>query len=215
LKLRASASRAFRLPSYTDLYYHDPANVGNPSLRPETAWGYDGALEWYAGQRLHGDIGVFYQRERDGIDYTRGSPADLWRATNIGRVNFTGVEASLFFKPLPIETVQIQYTGLRGEQGALNGLQSLYVFNYPSHNAAVSWQAVLPGGFVARTRVGVLKRYGRDPYALWDVYIAERRGRWSPFVQLTNLTATEYEEIPGVAMPGRAVVIGVDWKFGW
>jgi iron complex outermembrane receptor protein len=35
MKVRASASRAFRVPSYTDLYYHDPANLGSPSLRPE------------------------------------------------------------------------------------------------------------------------------------------------------------------------------------
>ena len=28
-------SRAFRIPTYTDLYYSDPANVGNPNLRPD------------------------------------------------------------------------------------------------------------------------------------------------------------------------------------
>src|SRR6185295_13416996 len=30
-KVRASTSRAFRIPSYTDLYYHDPGNVGSPT----------------------------------------------------------------------------------------------------------------------------------------------------------------------------------------
>ena len=29
-KVRASASRAFRIPNYTDLYYHDPGNAGQP-----------------------------------------------------------------------------------------------------------------------------------------------------------------------------------------
>ena len=33
LKLKASASRAFRLPSYTDWNYHDPANFGNPNRK--------------------------------------------------------------------------------------------------------------------------------------------------------------------------------------
>ena len=28
-----SASRGFRLPTYTDLYYSDPANLGNPLLK--------------------------------------------------------------------------------------------------------------------------------------------------------------------------------------
>ena len=41
IKIRASVSRAFRLPTFTDLYYHDPANRGSPDLRPESAWSYE------------------------------------------------------------------------------------------------------------------------------------------------------------------------------
>src|SRR5207247_2055189 len=37
IKLRASASRAFRLPTFTELYYSDPADLGNPNLKPESA----------------------------------------------------------------------------------------------------------------------------------------------------------------------------------
>ena len=36
VKLRASASRAFRVPSYTDLYYHDPG-IWATELTPERA----------------------------------------------------------------------------------------------------------------------------------------------------------------------------------
>jgi len=42
-----------------------------------------------------------------------------------------------------------------------------------------------------------------------------REFRWvKPYVQLTNLTNTKYEEIAGVAMPGRGVVGGMEvrWK---
>ena len=45
-KLRATVNRAFRLPNYTDLYYHDPANIGNPNLRPEHAMNYEGGLDF-------------------------------------------------------------------------------------------------------------------------------------------------------------------------
>jgi iron complex outermembrane receptor protein len=215
IKLRASASRAFRLPSYTDLFYHDPANVGNPNLRPESAWGYDAALEFYLGRRLSFDAGVFHQRERDGIDYTRASSADIWRATNITSLNFTGAEMSLTFRPAASQSIDIRYTALHGSQNALNGLESRYAFNYPSQNAVATWQAMLPKGFAARTRIGVLNRVARDPYALWDVYVADQRGRWAPFLQLTNLTDTHYQEVLGIAMPGRAAIVGVDWRLGW
>ena len=49
LKLKGSVSRAFRPPSDTDLYYQDPDNLGNPYLRPESAWDYDAA--WNGARR--------------------------------------------------------------------------------------------------------------------------------------------------------------------
>jgi outer membrane receptor protein involved in Fe transport len=201
--------------SYTELYYFDPFSRGSPSLKPETAWGYDAAIEWNAGKRLRGDFGVFFQRERDGIDFERVSANEPWHAANIDNLNFTGVEASLTVRPSATQSVEVRYTAMHGSEGLLNGLQSEYVFNYPSQNAVVAWQAALRGGFLARTRLGVLDRYRQKPYALWDLYLANRHGRWSPFVQLTNPTSTHYEEIQGAVMPGRAAVIGVDWKFGF
>ena len=215
-KLRASASRAFRLPSYTDLYYHDPSTVGSPYLKPETAWGYDGAVEWHASRRISGDAGIFYQRVRDGIDYVRASPQDIWQAANHDRLNFIGVEASLTIRPLPNQSIDIRYTRLRGsEDSASSGLESEYAFNYPVHDAIVTWQAALPAGFLVRSRIGALQRIGNDPYAVWDIYVADRRGRWSPFAQFTNITDTHYQELTGIAMPGRAAIVGLDWKFGW
>ena len=73
-----------------------------------------------------------------------------------------------------------------------------------------SWQASLPWGLMARTRIGATQRLARNPYGVWDVYLAHNRGRVHPFLQFTNLTSTGYEEILGVAMPKRGVVGGVE-----
>jgi iron complex outermembrane receptor protein len=209
LRLRMSVSRAFRLPTYTDLYYHDPANVGSPNLRPEKAWNYEAGLDWNRG-RFRGDATVFHRRERDGIDYVRASANDVWRATNFQRLEFTGVEASVSANLPRSQLVDLRYTGLRGSRGQLAGQFSRYVFNYPSHSAVASWQGPIPGGWFARTRLGAIQRYARDPYALWDIYVARNRGRLHPFVQLTNAANVRYEEILGVPMPGRGVVAGFD-----
>jgi outer membrane cobalamin receptor len=216
LKFRASASRAFRLPSYTDLYYSDPANHGSPFLKPETAWSYDAAFEWNASDRIRANAGMFITRQQNGIDFIRTSSATYWQATNFTRLNFTGADAAVKIRAAKSQWVELRVTAIHGAQDVLNGLQSKYVFNYPTANGTISWNAVLPGGFVARSRIGVLKRFERDPYALWDVYIANQRanfhGTWSPFLQLTNITSTQYQEIQGVVMPGRAVVGGIDWR---
>jgi iron complex outermembrane receptor protein len=210
VKLRMSVSRAFRLPTYTDLYYHDPATRGSPDLRPERAWNYEAGLDWKVRGSVRGDVTLFHRRERDGIDYIRTSPSDIWRATNFQRLRFTGVEASVGATLRRTQQVDFRYTALHGGRGQLASIFSRYVFNYPSHSGVASWQGLLPGGLTARTRIGALQRHARDPYALWDVYVGRARGKIHPFLQLTNLTDTRYEEILGVAMPGRGVVAGVD-----
>jgi outer membrane cobalamin receptor len=211
LKLRASASRAFRVPSYTDLYYHDPANAGNPNLRPERVWAYEGGLDWVPASRVRGDLTIFERRERDGIDYYRSSPTDLWRALNIQSLDFTGVEASLKVDARKAGTVDISYTGLRGVQDTIPLGFTKYTFNYPVHSAVAAWQATLGSGFIVRTRIGMLDRRARDPYALWDFYTGFVRWQVHPFLQLANITGTSYQEVLGVPMPGRTIIGGVEW----
>jgi iron complex outermembrane recepter protein len=209
-KVRAAISRAFRLPTYTDLYYQDPANLGSPDLRPERAWSYEGGFDWNAGGRWRVSAAVFERRERDVIDYVRRSPAEIWRATNFQRLRFRGVELSAAARLKDRQQIEFHYTGLRGAQEAVAGLESKYVFNYPVHSGIIAWQAQAGNRVLARTRIGVLERLSRDPYAVWDLYAAWMGGRVRPFVQFTNLGNTSYEEIPRVPMPGRAIVAGIE-----
>jgi iron complex outermembrane receptor protein len=212
VKLRGSVSRAFRLPSFTDLYYHDPANLGSPDLRPEKALSYEGGVDWNAGGVLRGEVTVFHRRETDGIDYVRRSETDIWRATNFQRIRFTGLEAGVTARVRRVHLLDFRYTALHGAQNLLSGLQSKYTFNYPSHIGVAGWQAALPGGLVARARIAAVQRYAREVYGVADVYLARSAGRVHPFVQLTNLTGTTYQEIFGVAMPGRGIVVGFEFR---
>ena len=210
-KLKGSASRAFRLPNYTDLYYSDPANVGNPNLLPETAWSYEGGLLWDRGGRYKAEVTVFERREQNDIDYVRSVPSDPWQAENIGRLNFTGVETYLEIRLPRRQRVEFAFTALHGAQSALDGLQSKYVFNYPIDNGVIAWQGILPRNFVARTRIGITNRFNRDPYAIWDASVGREFRNVAAHLGLSNLTSTQYEEIEGVAMPGRSVVFGMEF----
>ena len=51
LKLRASGGYGFRLPTYTDLYYSDPATIGNANLKPESAWSGEAGADWVQSSR--------------------------------------------------------------------------------------------------------------------------------------------------------------------
>ena len=213
MKVRASASRAFRIPSYTDLYYHDPANLGSPDLRPERSWSYETGVDWIPSDRLRGELGLFTRRERDGIDFYRPTPTSIWRALNIQNLNFTGVEASIRYTPSRVHTFDLRYTRLHGTQDTIPVGFTKYSFNYPVHSGVFAWQATPRGNFLFRTRVGVLDRQARDPYVLCDVYAGLPHGKVHPFVQISNLANSSYQEILGVPMPGRTIIGGVELLF--
>jgi hypothetical protein len=63
---------------------------------------------------------------------------------------------------------------------------------------------------IARTRIGVANRQGQNPYAVWDASAGYSLGHVRPFLQLTNITSTVYQEIPGVALPTRGVLGGLE-----
>lgn len=210
LKLRASVSRAFRVPSYTELYYEDPANIGNPNLRPERAWNYEGGIDWNPNSRWHAGLTLFERRERDDIDYYRASPNDLWQALNINSLNFAGVESSLRFAVSRSQSLDLQYSWLQGNEDTIPIGETKYTFYYPIHSGVLAWQASLAGRFMLRTRLGILDRRQEGAYALADVDVAYTRGSVHPFVRLSNLTNTSYQEIQSVVMPGRSVVGGVE-----
>src|SRR5439155_1342690 len=109
------------------------------------------------------------------------------------------------------QCLQFAYTGLYGAQDPLNGQQTKYTFNYPTNDAIVIWQGTLPGKFIARSRVGMVDRYQKGPYALWDASIGREFRNVRAHVSFANITDTQYEEIERVIMPGRSVLFGLDF----
>jgi iron complex outermembrane receptor protein len=211
-KLKTSVSSGFRIPTYTDLFYSDPATQGNPNLKPESAWSYEGGIVWNPGGRWRGEATVFHSRQKDVIDYVQFVPKGKFVASNLQHVNYTGAEASWHVRLTPDQQASVSYTLVHGAQEALHGLQSRYAFNYPTHRAVVSWLGVLPGKIQARSQLGVVQRFERDPYALWDLALSrEFAGRVRANLQFANITDTRYEEIQNVVMPGAGVVFGLDF----
>jgi outer membrane cobalamin receptor len=218
LRLRVSLGHGFRLPSYTDLYYSDPATVGNPNLKPETSWSYEGGGIWIPSDRISLEATVFQNRISNGIDYSKTSLAAKYQATNTGSLAFTGIEAALHLR-LPVfrgvrnQQVELAYTGIHASRSAPAGLISAYVFNYAAQIASSSWTGLIGSQMVARTQVAVIQRVGQTAYPLWSAALARSTGRVRPYLRLANLSNTGYEELAGVPMPGRSITGGL--SFYW
>ena len=214
LKLRSAFGYGFRLPSYTDLYYSDPATVGNPGLKPESAWNYEAGLDWFAGAQSYLSITGFYSRQHDAIDYVRANASDKWHASNLTGLRFAGVESAWTWQAAHNQRVRLAWTLLSGAQQALHGLESEYVFNYPVNNAFAEWTIAPLHGYMLHNRVGITQRYQKDPYPVWDAAIAREKGHIHPYLQMSNLSNTGYEEIEDVRMPGRSFTGGIDVVIG-
>lgn len=214
IKLRASSGYGFRIPTYTDLYYSDPTTIGNANLKPESAWSGDGGADWAPSTRLSLSVSGFYSRQHDAIDYVRASAAQKWQAVNLSGLRFTGVESNLTWMPTRAQTVRIAWTGMHGAQGALNGLQSKYVFNYPVQNIHAAWNVALGRAFSISNSVQLAQRYQQTVYPVWNVAVTHDSGRVRPFLRLSNLSNTGYQEITGVTMPGRSITGGFALQLG-
>jgi iron complex outermembrane receptor protein len=228
LKLRASGGYGFRLPTYTDLYYSDPATLGNSKLKPESAWSGEGGADWSPSSRLVLSATGFYNRQHDTIDYVRaatlpnaylpaGCKVDTWCAVNLNGLHFAGAESSATWIPVKSQKLQIAWTGLIGGQAPLHGLESEYALNYPVNNLRATWTAALGRALTVTNSVALTKPYqqsGVTPwnttaYPVWNAAFTHDAGRLRPYLRLANLSNTGYQEIRGVAMPGRSIVGGV------
>jgi iron complex outermembrane receptor protein len=214
IKVRGAAGYGFRLPTYLDLYYSDPTTIGNPNLKPESAWNVEGGADWFAGAHLFASSTVFYSRQRNAIDYVRSDASKPWAATNLSGLRFTGWENAITWQPNQRNQLKASWTLLAGAQQALQGLQSKYVFNYPVNNASLEAEHTWKAGYQVHTRIGVTERYQQNPYAVWDVSVARNIGRLHPYLRLTNITNTGYQEVLNVQMPGRQAIAGMEFAFG-
>ena len=210
VKLRASVGRAFRIPTFTELYYRDPNNEGTPTLQPEHAWEAEAGIDWLDASGWQASGSVFARREENVIDWVRPSAAVRWRTTNIRRVDARGMDAGVtrMFGDARGGFVRLDYGYLDADAGRVDFL-SKYVLDYARHAVTLSASAALPGRLALGQRVAYKRRLDRRSYWVVDTRVSRRFGPADVFVEGSNLLDTGYQEIRGVDMPGRWLRAGI------
>ena len=215
VRLRGSAGHGFRLPTYTDLYYSDPATVGSPYLKPESSWSYEGGLDWKpANGRLTLTAVGFRLHETNAIDYSKQlplTPGEQWKALNVPTLDIGGAEASMRVRLSATLQLDLSYTAAHSGNLPPNYL-SEYAFNYAAQNAVFAWTGQFKQ-LSAHTQVNVVQKTTQTAYPLWDVGLARNTGSIRPYLRLLNLSNTGYTEIVGVPMQGRTVMVGMEWSW--
>ena len=199
------------MPTYTDLYYRDPGNVGNPNLAPEQALNVEGGLDWYAPEGTTVSVTIFRRHEENTIDYVRDPGATVFEARNFQQIDFTGGEIEVRRRFRAEAEVWGNYTRLSASRELAPDAVSRYVFNFPRHQASMGYRGTFGPGLLVKTQLGVYERSWQSTKALWDVSLGWSRGKHRPFVQLTNLLDTQHQAFPGLAQPGRWLRGGLEW----
>ena len=58
------------------------------------------------------------------------------------------------------------------------------------------------------------QRYKQTVYPVWNAALTHDSGKIRPYLRLSNLSNTGYQEITGVAMPGRSITGGFALHLG-
>ena len=207
IRLRSSAGRAFRVPTFTERYYSDPANWARPEVGPESAWAVEAGTDVFVTGGWALAATLFGRADHDVIDWLRATTAERWRTYNIRDVDTVGVEMSARKQFVNGSFLQIGYTGLDVRADAVTQL-SKYVLDFAPHSFVAAASVGGPGGIQVAPRLEYRHRTrstGTSDYALLDVRVSRRVGMWEARLEGTNLANVAYQEVTGVAMPGRAL----------
>jgi outer membrane cobalamin receptor len=206
VRVRASVAHAFRIPTYTERYYSDPANLGSPDLVSEHGWTLDGGLDW-TRQAWTSSVSIFRRWDEDVIDWVRATSTDRWSSTNVRDVRARGVETSLG-RRWEQALVRVHFAGLHVDAPTLP-LLSKYVLEYARHQAGVSLAVPTVAGVRLSVNVDHRRRRDGQAYELVSARVSRAFGRIDAFVDGTNLFNQTYHEIVGVQMPGRWLTAGL------
>lgn len=213
-----------RLPSYTDLYYKDYSNLGNPYLTTEYGWSAETGLR-YQIPAFHFQMTYFYRRVNNQIDFTKGYAdgidANIWYPMNIGLAQIYGTEFQFTFNCqdwliFQNSSFAITKIGLRSNylKSSINNSAyiSKYVYNQLNQQnfAFIGWKT---GRYVQHqlTYRGI-ERAGFEIFHLLDWRTSIHLDQWSFFADISNITNQPYTLSGDIPMPRRWYQIGVQFQ---
>ena len=207
IQWRSSVGRVFRAPSFTELYYHSPADIGNPSLKPEYGWSIETGFCWGDRERCV-ETTFFWRDERNEIEWITWKMGDPWEAVNIGQIHISGISVSLDWTFGKWLSMQCRYTGMKRENENKMDYFAKYAYRVLKHHFVTTGFVQLPWRMKQSLVLNLKQRYGFPFYLLLDSKCTFQWKQFTFFLQWTNILDTKYEEIPDVPMAGRCMMVG-------
>jgi outer membrane cobalamin receptor len=201
VRLKSTLGRAFRIPTFTELYYRDPNNEADPALKPESFWSEEIGADFLFSKNV-ASFTFFSRQERDVIDWIRSSAAEKWRSANIRKLRASGIEIG-FERSLGLRArLKTNYSRISTDAGSVSYI-SKYVLDYARDSWSASLHFPMPFAFNHQQTISYKRLSNGRSYWLLDSCVERRFGRFIAAVDAANLLDSRHQEISGVDMPGR------------
>ena len=211
-----SGGKSFRIPTYTEMYYNTPMNIGNAELKAEEAWTWETGLRYTKGNQ---DINMaLFRRDSDNlIEWVRAAADQPWRVHNIASSTITGIETGWSIRhPLAqvalLQEISCSYTYLDANQDS-KGLESKYSLNNLRHQLHATIVLNWYDGIQQHIGVRYEQRLHGDSSTVADTSLRWAiSAAWTLDISVTNLFDTEYIEAGFSPAPGRWIQGGISWR---
>ena len=235
LKLFGNIGQSYRAPTYTDLFYQDPNNSGNPDLQPEYATNAELGATWKLffqksensknkSESITIDAALFRRNTSNMIDWVKNisSSPSPWKPVNLSNVIFTGIESNISYRSnkktfISIREFTLGYNFINVNHEFVDPLmqtQSRYAFS-GLRNQLISRLTINLSHWVSISAAyRGIDRVGVNTYSLMDAKIMVNPSRnLSLFFEGNNILDTDYVEAGYVQMPGRWFKFGIQIAF--
>lgn len=225
LKWTANVGNSYRIPTYTDLYYKGPTNIGNPNLKPEEAISYETGLR-YVANYLFAQANVYLRDADQLIDWVRDTQDDPWRPENFFNVETRGFEMQTEFLPENIFTssflqrikrITLNYNYIDSELMNETDANSQYALQYLKHQiqAGISYSILQNLQHSIHYKFADRNSEKLENYNVVDTKISWQGGSWSIFAEASNLLSDEYLGPNLIPMPERWVRGGFSYNLNF
>ncbi len=230
-KLYASVNKSLRMPTFTDLYYSGPRNIGNADLKPEEAITYETGLKFNTNW-LNAHVSLFKREGTNMIDWIRASSKDKWQTQNITNLDIWGIEFSsninlhkLINPNFFARNISVKYAYMETNKSE-NEFISNYALDQLKHKLNVSldhkiykslgvnWQFAWQdrnGSYTWFNKADLNQKEERSyrPFYLIDAKMYWKKPTYTVYVEASNLLDKSYNDIGNITQPGRWIRAGV------
>ena len=231
LKLYSSFNTSLRMPTFTDLYYQGPTNIGNPNLNPEKSASLEGGFK-LDRHFIQGYLIGFYRKGNDIIDWVKMNETEKWQAQNLTQLISFGSEIQLQFNlnqhfghHLPNQiSLNYLYNNVEKEE---DDFISYYVLDHLKHKFVGSVNQTISRNFeidfkvLFQDRNGTYTRFENgnwgneteyEPFWIFDFKANYHRRNLNIFISVNNIFNLLYNDIGNVSQPGRWTKVGLSYQ---